>query len=94
MSQQVVSVLLSVGLSGAIGAIAWLVKTVIANTRDLQSMRSGLEGEDSKIKLWARENLVAREDYVPQTSLISSKLDSVAARLERLDERLAMKEGG
>ena len=92
MTPQIVTVLLSIGLSTALGAVGWLVKAVIATQRDVQTLKQGMDGVDSRIKLWARETLVAREDYVPQTSLISSKLDAMAARLERLDARLARKE--
>ena len=75
--EAVVSWVMGTALVGMLGAIAWLVKTVIANTR-----------QESELKVWALEKFVAREDYVQQTVLINAKLDSMGATVARVDERL------
>ena len=88
MSQAVLSTLLGVGLTGAFGAIAWLVRTVIANAGTLSDLKNNLDKEDSELKLWATREFVARSDYVPAIAGIGRKLDSMADQLARIDERL------
>ena len=68
------------------GGFAWMVKSVVKHTADIQAIQSN---HDSDLKVWTLEKFVAREDYVQQTVLINSKLDSMGATVSRLDERLS-----
>ena len=88
MNQAVLLTLLGVGVTGAFGAIGWLVRTVIRNAQELGAIKQEHVKEDSELKLWAVQRFVAREDYSPQVSLMQHKLDSMGEMIARVDERL------
>lgn len=92
--ESAVSWVLGTLLVGALGAIGWMARTLIKHTADIRALEGHEERGDSDIKVWALEKFVARTDYVQQTVLINSKLDSMGGIVTRLDERLAtMREG-
>ncbi len=64
------------GRNGDTGAIA-----------ELRERLETIHREFHDYRLCAVEHYVRRDDYVPQTSLILSKLDAQQALLARLDER-------
>ena len=85
MDAGVLQWVLGTGLIAAIGAVGWLARTVIHHTAEIRSMQQRDENGNSAMQVWCLERFVARHDYVPQTTLINSKLDKI---VERLDERL------
>ena len=77
----VAPVVLGVILTGVIGVVAWLVRTVskipeLATKEELNAHREKVA-----------ENYVRREDYVPQLTQMTIKLDAIGQMVARLDER-------
>ena len=95
------SMLIPIVLAGAvtlIGAgLAWVIKSVIANSREVAVLRGSLEddgGADVRIdaavakeRLWVREQFISREDYVPAIARLEVKMDTMAEVMHRLEER-------
>ena len=85
MDVAVWSTILSAGLLGTIGAIGWLIKTVIGNASKVDGMatKEDLNAHREKVA----ENYVRRDDYVPQVTQMNVKLDAIGGMVARLDER-------
>ena len=83
-------------LTGAVtlvaAGLAWVVRSVIANVREVGMLRAKMESkaetEKAATRLWWREQFVAREDYVPAVARLEVKVDATAATVIRLEERL------
>ncbi|MCY4030287.1 MAG: hypothetical protein OXH75_28745 [Acidobacteria bacterium] len=85
MDAAVWSTILSAGLLGTVGAIGWLIKTVIGNASKADGMatKEDLNAHREKVA----ENYVRRDDYVPQVTQMNVKLDAIGGMVARLDER-------
>ena len=85
MDVAVWSTILSAGLLGTIGAIGWLIKTVISNASKVDGLatKEDLNAHREKVA----ENYVRRDDYVPQITQMNVKLDAIGGMVARLDER-------
>ena len=86
----VVSLLLNAVMLLAVGGVGWAIRTVNQNKERTTVLETQMAGKADKTDVL--ENYVRRNDYVTQTTLIGAKLDGMADRLARMDERL--KHGG
>lgn len=89
-------------LTGAValvgGGLAWVVRSVVANVREIALLRAKIENSqgsdalrealEARLRLWCREEFVSREDYVPAVSRLEAKLDATNATIQRLEERI------
>ena len=96
MEPSLVSIVLATAVTLVAGGLAWVVRSVVANAREVAVMRSNIEGDGeasrveavmAKERLWCREQFVSRDDYVPAVSRLEAKLDATAECLHRLEER-------
>ena len=79
------------------GGLAWVLRSVVANAKEVALLRAALDtdgGEPKRaalaaeLRLWIREQFVSREDYVPTISRLELKMDATGAAVGRLEERL------
>lgn len=93
-----IEIVLGVVLTGVVGAVGWLVRTVAANERGRlvleaqvaalkEAEKCGMERVAAEQKVWSEERYVRREDHVPAFSLLASKMDSMAEQLARIEVR-------
>ena len=104
MTEAIIITLAGVLLTTLCGAVGWLVRRIIANAhqvealeRDVHAARAAAERPEedatarlliSQLELRCEQRYMSRESYVPQMALMSSKIDSLALSISRLDERL------
>ena len=95
-------------LTGLCGAVGWLVRRILANANEVDSLQRALDAvrasaerpetdEAAKLmlaqlELRCEQRYMPRDAYVPQMALMASKLDSLAECMGRIDERLRHQE--
>ena len=91
-------VAMAVVLTAMCGALGWLVRTVVANGREVAVLEAEIakgsgeearsEAMEANIKLWCAQRYLAVENYVPQMVLLASKMDALGERLSRIEARV------
>ena len=91
---------MAVVLTAMAGALGWLVRTVVANGREVAVLKAAMgkqggeeaaraEARDAKIQLWCAQRYLTVENYVPQMVLLASKMDALGERLTRIEARVS-----
>ena len=90
---------MAVVLTAMAAAVGWLVRTVVANGREVAVLRAEIgkesgdqarmEAMEANIKLWCAQRYLTVENYVPQMTLLASKMDSLGERLTRIEARVS-----
>ena len=85
--ETVIAIVLGTAVTLLGGGLAWVLRSVVANAKEVALLRAALDADGngskldamrSEVKLWVRENFVGREDYVPAVTRLEAKIDALA----------------
>jgi len=90
---------MAVVLTAVAAAVGWVVRAVVANGREVAVLKAAMERDGSdearaaaleaNVKLWCAQRYLTMENYVPQMTLLASKMDALGERLTRIEERVS-----